>query len=358
MSAPPKSGEGLRADLRLRLGTLDLDARLDLGPGATLAVLGPNGAGKTTVLRALAGLQPLDAGRITLGARVLDDPAANMLVPPEQRPVSVMFQDYLLFAHLSCLENVAFGLRARGVPRREARTRAGEWLERMGLASSSGSSPRALSGGQQQRVALARALATDPALLLLDEPLAALDAGTRSQVRHDLRTHLAGYDGIRLLVTHDPLDAYALADAVVVLEDGRIVQQGTLAEIAARPRTRYVAQLVGTNLLRGVVQGTTFTAPGGAVLQVDGSTTGEVYLAVAPTAVALYRSPPEGSPRNVWRTTVTSVEPAFDRARVTLGAPLPITAEVTTAGLAALDRRPGDDVWASLKASEIRTYPA
>jgi molybdate transport system ATP-binding protein len=352
------SGDGLHAELRLRLGELDLDARLDLAPGATLAVLGPNGAGKTTLLRALAGLQPLDAGRIALGPSVLDDPAAGVLVPPEQRPVSVVFQDYLLFAHLSCLENVAFGLRARGVPRRQARARAGEWLERLGLATSSPLLPRALSGGQQQRVALARALATEPALLLLDEPLAALDATTRSQVRHDLRAHLAAYDGIRLLVTHDPLDAYALADAVVVLEQGRIVQQGTLAGIAARPRTRYVAQLVGTNLLRGTVQGTTFTTADGAALQVDGSTTGEVYLSVAPAAVALYRSPPEGSPRNVWRTTVATVEPAFDRARVTLGAPLPITAEVTTAGLAALDRRPGDDVWASLKASEISTYPA
>ena len=177
-------------------------------------------------------------------------------------------------------------------------------------------------------------------------------------MRHDLREHLRGFEGIRVLVTHEPLDAYALADHVAVVEAGRIVQTGTLAEIAAHPRTRYVAQLVGTNLLRGVVRGTTFTSTGGGELQVDGSTSGDAYLAVAPSTVALYRHPPEGTPRNVWRTTVASIEPTFERARVTLGAPLPITAEITTAGLAALDRHPGQEVWASVKATEIATYPA
>ena len=168
---------GLHADIRLRLGELDLDVRLDLPAGSTLALLGPNGAGKTTLLRALAGLQPLDAGCIALDGRTLDDPARDVLVAPEARPVSVMFQDYLLFSHLTCLENVAFGLRARGTPRREARAAATSWLDRLDLADAAARRPSALSGGQQQRVALARALATDPALLLLDEPLAALDAG-------------------------------------------------------------------------------------------------------------------------------------------------------------------------------------
>jgi molybdate transport system ATP-binding protein len=348
----------LRADVRLRIGTLDLDVQLDLAPGSTLAVLGPNGAGKSTLLRALAGLRPIESGCIALGGRTLDDPERDVLVPTEQRPISVVFQDYLLFAHLSALENVAFGLRARGTPRRQALAVARSWLERLDLEGAAERKPAALSGGQQQRVALARALATDPELLLLDEPLAALDAATRTQVRHDLRSHLAGYRGIRVLVTHDPLDAYALADRVVVIEHGRIVQAGTLAAIAARPRTRYVAQLVGTNLLRGVVRGTTFTSEGGGTLHVDGATTGEAYLAVAPSAIALYHRPPEGTPRNVWRTTVAGIEPAFDRARVTLGPPLALTAEVTTAGLAALDRHPGQEVWASVKATELQTYPA
>jgi molybdate transport system ATP-binding protein len=348
----------LSARIQLQLGTLDLDVNLQAGPGEVLAILGPNGAGKTTLLRCLAGLQPIDAGCISLGDRVLDQPDTGTFVIAEERPIGVVFQDYLLFGHLSALENVAFGLRARGTPRRVARSHASDWLERLGLADHAVDRPGTLSGGQQQRVALARALATDPKLLLLDEPLAALDASTRTAVRRDLRRHLAGFDGVRVLITHDPLDAYALADRVAVLEAGRITQSGTLAHVAAHPRSHYVAQLVGTNMLAGTVDGTTLTTASGASLTVDAETDGATYAAIAPQAIALYNSPPAGSPRNVWRTTVVDIDHHFERVRLTLGDPLPLTAELTTAGLASLDAQPGDSIWASVKATEITTYQA
>jgi molybdate transport system ATP-binding protein len=348
----------LSATVRLRLGGLELDVDLDAKPGEVLAILGPNGAGKTTLLRCLAGLQPIDAGRIALGDVVLDEPATDTFVPAESRSVGVVFQDYLLFAHLSAVDNVAFGLRTKRVPRHSAREQASAWLDRLGLADHAHHRPATLSGGQQQRVALARALATNPRLLLLDEPLAALDVATRTTVRRDLRQHLAAFHGARVFITHDPLDAYALADRVVILESGRVTQSGTLADIAAHPRSRYVAQLVGTNLLTGSVGGTTFTTANGATLTVDAECEGATYASIAPQAVALYRTPPDGSPRNVWRTTVDDIDRSFDRVRVRLGAPLPLIAEITTAGLAALDRHPGDEIWASIKATEINTYPA
>jgi molybdate transport system ATP-binding protein len=348
----------LSATVRLRLGDLELDVEVDAKAGEVLAILGPNGAGKTSLLRCLAGLQPIDDGRIALGDVVLDDPGTDIFVPAEERPVGVVFQDYLLFGHLSALDNVAFGLRARRVPRPAARRDAAEWLHRLGLGDHAQQRPATMSGGQQQRVALARALATNPQLLLLDEPLAALDAATRTVVRRDLRVHLASFEGVRVLITHDPLDAYALADRVVILERGRVTQTGTLAEIAARPRSRYVAQLVGTNLLTGTVRGTTLTTTAGATLTVDPEHEGSAYASIAPQAIALYRAPPDGSPRNVWRTTIADIDHVFDRVRIRLADPLPLVAELTTAGLTALDRHPGDEIWASVKATEITTYPA
>ncbi|MGE0880993.1 MAG: ABC transporter ATP-binding protein [Acidimicrobiia bacterium] len=350
----------LDASIAMTVGALEVDVHLHAAAGEVLAVLGPNGAGKTSLLRALSGLRAIDRGRIAIDGRVVDEPAADVFVPPNERPIGVVFQDYLLFAHLNALDNVAFGLRARGTGRDAARRSAYAWLDRLGLTERATAKPVTLSGGEQQRVALARALITDPKLLLLDEPLTALDATTRTTVRRDLRTHLAGFEGVRVLVTHDPLDAYALADRVAILENGRIVQSGTLADVAARPRSRYVAQLVGTNLLTGTV-----TADGhfaqtstGFTLTVDADFTGDAYAAIAPQAVALYRQRPEGSPRNVWSAHVESIDPALDRVRVTLASPLHLTAELTTAGLAALGVHPGDDIWASVKATEIAVYSA
>lgn len=340
------------------VGPFALDVELTTGVGETIAVLGPNGSGKTTLFRCLAGLLALDRGRIILDGVTLDDAATGRCVPPERRPVGVVFQDYLLFSNLTALENVAFGLRARGAPKAASRVRAAEWLERVGLADHAHHRPHALSGGQAQRVALARALATEPRLLLLDEPLAALDAGTRAEIRRDLRHHLATFDGMRLLVTHDPVDAYALADRVIVLEEGQVVQFGTLEDVTAQPRSRYVADLVGLNLLRGHAHdGAMVTVAGGHIVPAE-RVTGDTYVVIQPHAVALYRSPPEGSPRNVWPVTVADIARRSDRVRVRLVGAVPLVAEITPAALDALALRPGDELWASVKATEIMAYPA
>ena len=348
----------LDAHIVCTLGDFHVDAELVAKPGEVVALLGPNGAGKTTVFRCLAGLLPLVAGHITLGDECLDDPDADVFVVPERRPVAVVFQDYLLFPNLTALENVAFGLRARGVPKNDARARAAAWLDRVGLADHASHRPRSLSGGQAQRVALARALATEPRLLLLDEPLAALDAGARGDVRRDLRRHLTTFDGVRLLVTHDPVDAYALADRVVILEAGRVVQTGTLADVTARPRSRYIADLVGVNLLTGTGDhGIITTTTGGRIFAAD-PIDGPVFAVIQPHAVALYPTAPEGSPRNVWAATVADIDRQADRARVRLDGSVPLVAEITVAALDALTLRPGDTIWASVKATEITTYPA
>jgi len=348
----------LDAHLTVTLGSLALDVELAVDDGEVVALLGPNGAGKTTVFRCLAGLLPLDGGHIRVDGRALDDPTDGVFVRPERRPVGVVFQDYLLFPNLSALENVAFGLRARGVAAREARGRAASWLERVGLADHAAHRPSALSGGQAQRVALARAMATEPRLLLLDEPLAALDAGTRGEVRRDLRRHLDAVDGVHLLVTHDPVDAYALADRVIIIESGRIVQSGTLADVTARPRSRYIADLVGVNLLTGIGHDGGLTTPSGGRIVPADRVDGAAFAVIQPHAVALYRTPPDGSPRNFWAVTVADIDHHADRVRVRLDGPVALVAEITPESLEGLLLRPGDHVWATVKATEISIYPA
>jgi molybdate transport system ATP-binding protein len=348
----------LEAAVRLRLGRLELEVELAVATGELVVLLGPNGAGKTTLLRALAGLLAVEQGRVVLDGVVLEDTEAGTWVPTERRPVGFVFQDYLLFPHLSALENVAFGLRARGLPRAEARRRAAAWLERVGLAGHAGARPRALSGGQAQRVALARAMVGEPRLLLLDEPLAALDAATRTEVRRDLRRHLASFDGTRLLVTHDPLEAMALADRLVVLEGGHVTQTGDPAEVSQRPRSRYVAELVGVNLYQGRADGAEVELAGGGRLVAAGEHRGEVFAAVHPHAVALHRHRPEGTPRNVLDGTADTLDVVGDRVRVRVAGPVPIVAEVTPAAASELRLADGGPVWASVKATEVTVYPA
>jgi molybdate transport system ATP-binding protein len=348
----------LVARLRFRRDAFELDVDLDVQPGEVVALVGPNGAGKSTALRVLAGLQPLSDGTVLLDGSVLDDPAADVFVPAERRSVGVVFQDYLLFPHLTARENVAFGLRARGTKAAAARAVADEWIARVGLAELAQRTPGQLSGGQQQRVALARAMAPSPGVLLLDEPLAALDAGTRSDVRRDLRRHLDEFGGCTVLVTHDPVDAYALADRVVVLEHGRVVQEGSLADVAAHPRSRYVADLVGINLLAGASSAGVFVAEGGGSVVVgDDATDGPSFLAIRPQSVSLHLGRPEGSQRNVWPATVAAIDSHHDRVRVQLEGTVPIVAEITPGALASLALVPGSEVWAAVKASEVVTYP-
>jgi len=351
---------GLAARLRARRGTFELDLELWVEPGEVVALLGPNGAGKSTALRALAGLLSLDGGRITLGDEVLADSARGWHQQPYARRIGVVFQDYLLFPHLTVLDNVAFGPLARGASKTEARSRAASWLARMEIADLAGSRPRSISGGQAQRVALARALATEPDLLLLDEPLAALDARTRLLVRGELRRHLADYAGATLVVTHDPVDAAVLADRLVVIESGRVVQEGPPLAVARRPRTDYVARLVGLNLLTGTAQGQQITLSTGGVVQLAHSTTGAVSLAFRPAAVSLFTSRPDGSPRNLWLGRVVGLEPHGEGVRVEVGgvpdAQSTILAEVTAAAVAELDLRPGREIWAAVKASDVEVY--
>jgi molybdate transport system ATP-binding protein len=348
----------LEARVGLALGRLELEAELAVATGELVVLLGPNGAGKTTLLRALAGLVALERGRVVLDGAVLEDTGDGAWVPTERRPVGFVFQDYLLFPHLSALENVAFGLRARGLGRAEARRRAAAWLDRVGLAAHAGARPRALSGGQAQRVALARAMVCEPRLLLLDEPLAALDAATRAEVRRDLRRQLASFDGTRLLVTHDPLEAMALADRLVVLEHGRVTQTGSPAEVSERPRSGYVAELVGVNLYRGRADGGAVELAGGGRLIVAGDHRGAVFASVHPRAVALHRRVPEGTPRNVLAGTADSVDVVGDRVRVRIVGQVPIVAEVTPAAVGELHLADGGPVWASVKATEVTVYPA
>jgi len=349
----------LDAHLCIQVGALDLDVELQAGDDEVVAVLGPNGAGKTTILRILAGLLRVDAGYVRLDEVVLDDAGTGTYVVPERRPIGVVFQEYLLFPYLSARDNVAFGLRTRGVPRREARQQADLWLDRVGLAAFASAKPRSLSGGQAQRVALARALATSPRLLLLDEPLAALDAGTRAEIRRDLRHHLAEFAGIRVMVTHDPIDAATLADRLIVIEDGRVSQVGTVSEVSAHPRSGYVAELVGLNLYRGTATRGAISLPNATILETgDTQLNGDVFAAVNPRAVALYRDEPHGSPRNRWRGTVTDLDVLADRVRVRLDGAAPVVAEITAAAAHDLDVQPGAELWSVVKATDVHVYPA
>jgi molybdate transport system ATP-binding protein len=346
----------VQASIAVRRGSFALELDLAVADGEVLAVLGPNGAGKSTVLRVLAGLLPPDGGRVAVDGEVWDDVAGGAHVPPHRRRLGMVFQDHLLFPHLSIRDNVGFGLRTRGAGRADARRAADAWLDRVGIGELAGRRPAQLSGGQGQRAALARALAPDPALLLLDEPLSALDARTRLTVRAELRRHLAGFAGSTVLVTHDPVDAMALADRVLVVEEGRVVQTGPPAEVARRPRTDYVARLVGLSLLAGTGSGTTVRLDGGGEVAVAEEVAGPVFAAVRPESVALHLRRPEGSPRNVWPLRLAGAVPHGTTVRCELTGPVALVADVTATAFAELGLAPGAEVWAAVKASEVAVY--
>ena len=345
----------LKARVIVKRDGFVLDLSLDIDEGETVAVLGPNGAGKTTLLRALAGLVPVE-GRVELAGEVIEDSAQRLRVPTERRQVGLVFQDHVLFPHLSVLDNVAFGLQAKHRP--DAKQVARSWLEQAGLVDKASWMPRELSGGQAQRVALLRTLATEPRLLLLDEPLSALDVTIRAEVRRELSRQLASFSGVRLLVTHDPLEAIALADRIVVLEQGHVVQSGTPDEVTARPRSRFVADMAGVNLLRGRARGDRVELASGASLAVSDAGEGDVFAVIHPRAVALYLSRPDGTPRNVWRGEVEDIDLHGERVRVRLNGAVPLVAEVTAGAVRDLRLNAGAEVWVAVKATEVSVYPA
>ncbi|MFJ3901690.1 ABC transporter permease [Streptomyces sp. NPDC090025] len=347
--APPVAPPGERWSLRAEVtGFTELD--LTAEPGTTIAVVGPNGAGKTTLLRALLGLTPRAHADLRLG-----DTDVTAL-PPHRRRVAWVPQDGALFPHLSALANTAYGLRAQGVARAEARREAQGWLDRLGVGHLAHRRPGQLSGGQAQRVALARALAARPRLLVLDEPLAALDQTTRAQVRHTLRTHLAGFGGVCLIVTHDPVEAVSLADRVLVLQDGRALQDATPAEVTRHPRSPWVARMLGRNAWSGTATADGLALDGGGTLvAAEHPEPGTPALAiVAPEAVSLHRERPAGSPRNVWPGTVREITTSGSRLRVLVtSAEAPdLVAEITPQAAAELGLADGVSVWTSVKATE------
>lgn len=337
---------GLRLAGSVRRGGFTLDVDLAVAPGEVLALVGPNGAGKSTALRAVAGLEALDRGRLELGGRVLDDAASGTFEPPSRRGVGTVFQDHRLFPHLTALGNVAFGPRAAGRDRTTAERTGRAWLERLGVGDLADRRPAALSGGQAQRVAIARTLAAGPRALVLDEPLAALDARTRADVQRALAEHLAGFDGPCLLVTHDVVDALVLADRLAVLEGGRIVQDGAPADVVRRPGTPYAAHLLGLNLYRAPVPfPTRGPAPGPGH-----------HVAVRPSAITLAPLGPDGGSAGAgWTGTVASVSARGDHVRVEVDGHPGAVVETTAADLPA-HVRPGARVRLEVDPTATETY--
>ena len=348
----------LSAELRHPLRAFALDVRLEVAPGECLALAGPSGAGKTSALRAIAGLLRTAHARVRCGEEVWDGPGVHVV--PERRRCGFLFQDYALFGHMSAWENVAYGLRPGRRRHAARRSEATRFLASFGVESLAGARPRELSGGERQRVALARALARRPALLLLDEPLSALDAATRAEATAALRTLLAQSGAPAVFVTHDFAEAAVLADRVAVIERGHALQEGTAAILAAEPRSAFVAAFTGATTLRGVAarrpDGLTAVAldGGGEIVSAD-EEAGRVTAVVHPWDVTLEPlAAPAGSAQNRLEATVLTLTPAGNRLRVGLQACQPLAAEVTAAGAERLGLHPGGAVLATWKATATR----
>lgn len=336
-----------------------VDLAFETAPGQTLALLGPNGAGKSTALAVTAGLVRPDTGRVVLGGRpltVTGPGTRDVLVPPHDRQVSLLAQEPLLFPHLSVLDNVAFGPRSRGARRTESRTLARHWLGEVGIEDLADRRPAQISGGQAQRAAVARALAADPKLLLLDEPMAALDVAVTPALRQTLRRVLA--DRTVLLVTHDALDALLLADRVAVIEDGKIVDEGDTARVLSQPRSRFTARIAGLNMVTGTWHDHAVLTPTG--LRVEGQPGdprprhGDRVVAVfPPSAVSVFLDAPGGSPRNALEVTITHLEPHGGGIRVRTDE---LSADITARAAAELDLSPGSRAFFVIKSTEIAVY--
>lgn len=338
----------LIADLEVHRGSFVLESGFEALEDEIVAIVGPNGSGKTTLLRAIAGLEPLHAGSLTVGGAIWEDVDGGSRRLPEDRSIGYVPQAGLLFAHMSVIDNVAFGVDGDLI-------KARAWLERMRLDNLANLGPDQLSGGQRQLVALARALARQPAVLLLDEPMASVDAASRSDVRRELRQQLHQAAAVRMIVTHDAVEAAAIADRILVVDGGAITQRGTIDDLLAHPRSQYVADLVGVNFYTGVARDGAIAVDGGGVLHAADRVNGPVIASIHPRAVALHTEEPMGTPRNVWRGVVHTVEPSLDRVRVAVDGVVGVVAEVTRQGAETVSE--GQAVWVSIKASEVSSLP-
>jgi molybdate transport system ATP-binding protein len=349
----------LRVEARTRLGALALEVALEVEAGECLAVAGPSGAGKTSVLRVAAGLLRPEHGVVEAAGETWLDTRLGIDVPPERRRCGYLFQEYALFPNLTAWQNVAYPL--VGVPRRERRERAMALLERFGVDELADARPRTLSGGERQRVALARALARRPGVLLLDEPLAALDARTRAAALRELGAVLRDVEVPALLVTHDFAEAAQLGDRVGVIDAGRVVQEGTPSELAAAPRSAFVADFTGAVVLTGVARGgadglTHVELDGGGAVASTDLAEGLVAVSVYPWEIAIEPAgeAPHGSSQNRLAAEVLSITTVGNRVRLGLAAPQPLAAEITSASATALQLRAGTRVTASWKAAATR----
>ena len=352
---------GLEVRARDRLRELELDVQLHVGGNGSAAIVGPSGAGKSTVLRIIAGLRRPDPGRVVLGEEVWLDSGRGIDLRPEERACGFMFQDYALFPHLSAWRNVAFGMPG---PRSERRKRALGQLRRFGVESLADARPPSLSGGERQRVALARSLARDPSVLLLDEPLSALDSRTRAYAGRELVAALGDARALAIVVTHDFSEAALLADQIFVMDDGRIVQRGTAAELSARPASAFVADFAGSVVLNGTARPaarglTEIELDGGGTLNSTDLIRGPVVALVYPWEISLEPAdaPSTGSALNRLPVEVVSVTEIGNRVRVGLSAPQPLVAEVTAESTRSLGLRPGVRATATWKATATRLVP-
>lgn len=345
------------ADAAVRRGAFTLACGGLHHTGGTVAVIGPNGSGKTTLLRLLAGLERLTAGELLLEGRPVDRTGRGrrLFVPAHRRRLSVVFQDHRLFDHLRVVDDVAFPLRRQGWDRRRARDRAATLLAELGAAELARARPRELSGGQRQRVALARALAAEPRILLLDEPLAAVDDASRAAVRRVVARSTAA---LVVVVTHDPVDVATLADRLVVLDEGRVVRDGPLDEVRRDPGSRWAADFCGANVVSGEARGRRVRTADGVEIVLPDAATGRVHVVFGPETVTVHPRRPEGSARNVWPARVARVDDDGTRALLELEGPPSLRAAVTTDAVRALELRPGRQVWASVKATELTVVPA
>ncbi len=374
----------LQVTVETQFDAFQLSLSLAARYGETTVLLGESGAGKSTILRIVAGLLKPQKGYVALGDIVYFDSQRGIHVPPQERPFGYVFQDYVLFPHLTVFENVAFGLQAQRMTRSFVRQRVGEALEQVRLTGLDRRRPAQLSGGQQQRVAVARALALQPQLLLLDEPLSALDVQTRREVRQELRRILAEVNVTTILVTHTYLEALLFGQHILVLERGKVLQQGGQRDLLEHPRSAYIAELIGVNFFQGCI--TRYESPGVCAIQLCAGTQtlelvatlrehgqtenmpaiGEgVYVVVEPRGITLYPTHPDSSARNTFRGEIVQIvrvgSASLDQGvvRVSLqfaAAMPPLTAEVTEASASRLHLHEGATVYATFKATDARAY--